>query len=191
MLHAVDPLTAILGAVGVRVCAVTVLLIELIFTLVLTPILPDIVTIPVHHAILELALKIASVGPLEASVAAHLVVRPLAAVLAAVGPEVDAFTLLNTVLEETVIVASIAPYFDPLAVLLVLCRHLGSVLDRVKVILNVKANVLSENTKACLSVLLPETLVQFFSAHRGSEHSKSTSLAINPITFKRTAIWPN
>ena len=135
------------------------LLVELVFALVLAPVLPDVVAPAVHHAVLKLPLKVATVGPLEAAVAAHLVVRPVPAVLAAVGPEVDAFALLDPVLEEAVVVAAIGPDLDPLAVLLVLRGHLRGVLDRIEIVLDVKPDILAEHAQACLPVLLPETLV--------------------------------
>ena len=41
------------------------LLVELVFTLVLAPVLPDIVAPAVHDAVLKLPLEVATVGPLE------------------------------------------------------------------------------------------------------------------------------
>ena len=100
------------------------LLVKLVFTLVFTPILPDVIAPAMHHAILELTLKVATIGPLEAPITAHFIVRPVTAILATICPEVHSLSLFNAVLEKSMVVAAIAPNFDTLSVLLVLDRHL-------------------------------------------------------------------
>ena len=82
-------------------------LVESIVALILTTILPHIVAISVHDSVLELALEVATIGPLEAALSTHFIIRPHACVLGAVGPEVDTLALLNAVTEVSVVVASI------------------------------------------------------------------------------------
>ena len=167
------------------------LLVKLVFAFVLTAVLPDVVAVAVHYSVLERALKVATVCPLEAPIATHFIVLPGAAVPAAIRPEVNADALFDAVLEETMIVAPIAPHFNPFSVLFVLGCHLGSRVKRINIILDVKTEVLSEHAQACLPVLLPETFVNFFSDARGSENAKATGLTIDPVAFERAAIWPN
>ena len=61
MLHAIDPLAAVLATVRVGVHALAVLLIKLVVPLILPAVLPHIIAIPVHHAVLEAALKVAAI----------------------------------------------------------------------------------------------------------------------------------
>ena len=117
MLHTIYPLAAVLAAIRVCVCSLAMLFVKLIVAFIFTSILPDIAAESMHDSVLERALKVSTIGPLETPIAAHLVIRPDACVLAAIGPEVYTFTLFDSVLEETVIVASITPYFDAFAIL--------------------------------------------------------------------------
>ena len=107
MLHAVDPLTAVLAAIGISVCALPMLLIELIVTFVLSAVLPHIRPEAMHDPVLERALEVPPVGPLEGPISTHFIVGPDTGILAAIRPKVDALTFLHTVLEVAVIVASI------------------------------------------------------------------------------------
>ena len=77
MLHAIDPLALVLAAVRVGVHPLPVLLVELVMTLIFATVLPHVVSISVHHTVLEAALEVSAIGPLEASSATHLVVAPL------------------------------------------------------------------------------------------------------------------
>lgn len=118
VLHAVYPLTAVLATIGVSVGSLSMFFVELIVAFIFAPILPDIAAKSVHDSVLEGALKVSAIGPLETPVATHLVIRPDASVLASIGPKVDAFALFYSVLEKAVIVAAIAPHFDAFAILL-------------------------------------------------------------------------
>ena len=167
------------------------LLVKLVFAFVLTAVLPDIVARAVHDTVLERALKVATVRPLEAPVAAHFVVGPGAAVLAAIGPKVNADAFFDAILEESVVIAAITPHFDSLSVLLILSCDLRSLFDRIKIVLDVKAIVLAEDTQASLPVLLPETFIDFFCSNGCSENAQATSLTIDPIPFERAPVWPH
>ena len=167
------------------------LLVKLVFAFVLTAILPDIVARAVHDTVLERALKVATVCPLEAPIATHFVVGPGAAVLAAIGPKVNTDAFFDAILEESVVIAAIAPYFDPLSVLFVLSCDLRSLFNRIKIVLDVKAIVLAEDAQASLPVLLPETFIDLFCGNGCSENAQATSLAIDPISFKRASVWPH
>ena len=96
----------------------TMLLIELVLAFVLTTILPHIVSVTVHHTVLELSLEVAAVSPLEATKAAHFITTPCSRVLTTIGPVVDTFTFFDPCAERAMIVASIAPYLDAFSVLL-------------------------------------------------------------------------
>ena len=168
MLHAVDPLAAVLASVRVSIRALTMLFVESIVAFVLATILPDVVTVAVHNSILEAALEVAAIRPLEAPSSAHFIVGPVASILGAVCPEVDAFSLLDAIFEVAVVVAAIRPNLDPFAILFVLCRYFGLSLNCVKVILDVKADVLTKDAQVCLSILLPEALINLFSLCLGS-----------------------
>ena len=74
MLHAVDPLTAILASVRISVSSLTVLLIVPVIAFITSAVLPHIVTKAMHHARLEAALEVATISPLEATFAIHLVI---------------------------------------------------------------------------------------------------------------------
>ena len=97
------------------------LLVKSIVAFVFTAILPDIVSVAVHHAILEATLEVAAIGPLEASSAAHFIIRPVTGILRSVCPEVNAFALLDTVFEVSMVVATVRPDLDSFTILLVLC----------------------------------------------------------------------
>ena len=191
VLHAVHPLASVLAPVRVSVGAFSMLLVKLVVSFVLAAVLPDIVTVAVHHSVLERTLEVASIGPLERTVAAHLVIGPLARVLGTIGPEVDAKTLLHTIFKVTVIVASIAPHLDAFAILLVLPGDFGARFDRIEVRLDICAEVLSEDAKIGLAVLLPEAFVNFSRGGRRPEHSNSARLSIDPVAFESAAIGPN
>ena len=83
------------------------LLVESIVAFVLATILPDIVSVAMHNSILEAALEVAAICPLEAASSAHFIIGPMASILGAVGPEVNAFSLLDAIFEVAVIVAAI------------------------------------------------------------------------------------
>ena len=166
------------------------LLVESIVAFVLATILPDIVAVAVHDSILEAALEVAPIAPLEAAVPAHLIIAPLARVLGSVGPVVDALTLFHTVLKVAVIVAAIAPHFDALAILLVVRRHFRGSIKGLKVVLDVEANVLSEDAKVSLAILLPEALIDFVGV-RCAEHAQTTGLSIDPVALESATIGPN
>ena len=74
VLHAVHPFATVLATVGISVGALSVLFVELVVTFVLPTILPYVGTKSMHNSILEGALEVAAVSPLEASVATHLIV---------------------------------------------------------------------------------------------------------------------
>ena len=91
-----------------------------------------------HNTILEGALEVSTISPLEATIAAHLVIRPQACILGAVCPKVDALALFHTILKVSVVVTSITPHFDAFAVLLVCLCFLGlRSFKRVQIVLNV------------------------------------------------------
>ena len=94
--------------------------VEAIVALVLAPILPHIVSIAVHHSILEGTLKVAAIGPLEAALTAHLISEPRARVFTAVGPKVASFAFLDTAEKVSMVVATITPHLNALSILLVL-----------------------------------------------------------------------
>lgn len=145
VLHSIDPGATVLAAIGVGVGALAVLFVEFVVAFVFAAVLPHIGTIAMHDPILELALEVSSVGPLEAAMAAHFIVRPNARVLAPVGPKVNAFTFLDSFLEEAVVVATVTPDFDSFSVLLLHSGHLGLGLYRVEVVLDVEPVVLPEH----------------------------------------------
>ena len=167
------------------------LLVKLVFALVLAAVLPNIVARAVHDPVLERAFEVATVCPLEAPIATHFVILPGAAILTAIGPKVNTNAFFDAALEKSVVIAAIAPHFDPLSVLFVLSCHLRSIFDRIKIVLDVKAIVLAEDTKAGLPILLPETFIDFFCGYGGSENAQATSLAIDPISFERASVWPH
>ena len=192
VLHAVDPFAAILASVGVCVGALTVLLVKSIVAFVFAAILPDIMPVAVHHAILEATLEVAAIGPLEASCAAHFVIRPVTRILRTVCPEVNAFTLLDTVFEVSMVVATVGPDLDSLTILLVLRSDLRLRLNRVKIVLNVEADVLTEHAQIRLPVLLPEAFINFFCLRlRCAEHTQATGLSIDPVAFEAAAVRPD
>ena len=107
MLHAVDPLPFILAPVRVGVRSSAMLLVEPVLAFVLAAVLPHIVTLSVHHPVLEFTFKVATISPLEAAKSAHLVVSPLARVLRTICPEVAALTLFDSTLEVSVVIAPV------------------------------------------------------------------------------------
>ena len=74
VLHSVYPFSTILTAVRISVCSFSMFFVELIVALVLATVLPYVGTKPMHHSILERALEVAAVSPLEAPMATHLIV---------------------------------------------------------------------------------------------------------------------
>lgn len=96
------------------------LLVKSIVTFILAAILPNVVSDTVHYSVLEQALEVTAISPLEAAVATHLVVCPRADVFGPVSPKVDSFALLHSIPEVSMVVAAIAPNFNSLAVLLIL-----------------------------------------------------------------------
>mmetsp|Transcript_31300 Transcript_31300/g.38721 ORF Transcript_31300/g.38721 Transcript_31300/m.38721 type:complete len:295 (-) Transcript_31300:319-1203(-) len=192
VLHAIDPLSAILAPIRVGVRPLSMLFVKSVIAFVLAAILPDVVAVAVHDATLEATLEVAPVGPLEAASAAHLVVRPMPRILGAVCPKVHTFALLDTVLEVAVVVAAVGPHFDSFTILLVLRCDFRLRLDRVEVVLDIKTDVLTEDTQVRLPILLPEAFVNFLSLGLGrAEDTQTACLPIDPVTFKAAAIGPN
>ena len=93
------------------------LLIISVVAFIFSAVLPHIVTKAMHNAVLELALEVAAIGPLEATLSAHLIGQPVSSVLTAIGPEVAAFTFFDSMVKITMIVAAITPNLNPHAVL--------------------------------------------------------------------------
>ena len=121
--------------------------------------------------------------------ATHLIVAPLARVFGAIGPEINAIALLHAVFEETVVVAAIRPDFDALAILLIVRCDLASLIERLQVVLDIEADVLSEDAEVCLTVLLPEAFIDLVRVWC-SEHTKSAGLAVDPVAFECASIRP-
>jgi len=162
VLHAVFPLASIFASIRVYVGSITVLFVVLILTFIATSVLPDVESIAMHDAFLEVSLKIATIRPGKATVARHLVVRPGTTVSASIVPEVASLALFDAHAEVTMIVAAVAPNLNPLPILFVLCRaRVFRILElnRLDVCLNVEALILSENTEIGLAVHLPETFI--------------------------------
>lgn len=166
------------------------LLVKSVVTFILATILPDVVSDTVHYSVLEQALEVATISPLETAVATHLVVGPRADVLGPISPKVNSFAFLHSIPEVSMVVAAIAPYFNSLAILLILSGDFRLRLDGIEVILDVETNVLTEDAKVGLSVLLPESFINFVRL-RGTEHSKTTSLSIDPVAFEGASIRPD
>ena len=80
MLHTFAPRALVATAIRIGVHAMAMFLIKAVVPFVLAAVLPDIVAKAMHDSVLELALEVAPVGPLEAAVATHLVVCPVARV---------------------------------------------------------------------------------------------------------------
>lgn len=74
MLRTIYPLASITASIRISVRSGAVLFVESIFTLVFPAVLPYVVTIAVHDSVLEAALEVSAISPLEASVTAHLVI---------------------------------------------------------------------------------------------------------------------
>ena len=138
------------------------LFVELVITLILSSILPNVCAITMHDSVLKLTLEVAAISPLEASKSTHLVIGPDASVLASVCPEVNAFSFFDTLLEVAMVVAAIGPDFDTFPILLLHRSHFRLRLDCIEIILYIKALVLSEDTQVCVSIRLPEALVYLF-----------------------------
>ena len=100
------------------------LFVESVMACIHPTILPHIVAKAMHNSILEGALEVSTIGPLEAAIAAHFVIQPQASILGAICPEVDALTLLDAILKVSVIVTPIAPDLDAFAVLPICLRFL-------------------------------------------------------------------
>ena len=156
--------------------------VESIVALVLATILPHIISIPMHHTILEHPFKVPSIRPLEITEATHFVVHPLPRVLAAISPEVNTLTLLDPFLEVSVVVAAIAPNFDAFSILLFWRRRFTprSLLidDR-----------LPKHAEICRLILLPISLVDLVSGC--SEDPNANNLAVDPVSLKGGHVWPD
>jgi len=50
---------------------------------------------------------------------------------------------------------------------------------------------LAEDAQVGLSILLPETFIDFSGGDWGSEDTNATGLAIDPIALEGAAIWPD
>ena len=57
--------------------------------------------------------------------------------------------------------------------------------------LNVEAEVLAEDTKICLPVLLPEAFIDLGGGGGGTEHADAARLAVDPVAFEGGAIGPD
>ena len=121
--------------------------------------------------------------------ATHLIVAPLARVLGAVGPEINAVAFLHAIFEEAMVVAAIRPDLDAFAILLIVRCDLAGLVERLQVILDIEADVLSEDAKIGLTVLLPEAFIDFVRV-RCSEHAKSAGLSVDPVALECATIWP-
>ena len=86
-----------------------VLLIVLIVAFEYAAVRPNIFAVAVQHAVLEIALEVAAVVPLEHPHASHLVFMPRASVYATIGPDVAPYPLLDAMNQVAVVVAAIAP----------------------------------------------------------------------------------
>ena len=169
------------------------LLVKSVIPFVFPTVLPDIVTVAMHDSTLELTLEVTSIGPLETTMATHLIISPSACVLAAVGPKVASFAFLDAAKEVSMVVATITPHLNAFSILLVLlaARDIRLRVHVVQIFLNVEVCTLTENTEICLAVLLPEALICLHAWFRCAEYTNSTSLPIDPVTFKRAAIRPD
>jgi len=192
VLHAVNPLAAILAPVGVGVGSFSVLLVESVVTFVLATILPHVVAETVHYSVLKRTLEVAAVGPLESAETRHFVGLPHARVLAAVRPVVASFALFDTVAETAVIVAAVAPDLNAQSILFLLnalrCFRLH--FERIQVFKNVVAWVLTEYRKICLSVLLPKSFVSLATRLRCTKHANAPGLPVDPVSFEGAAVGP-
>ena len=192
MLHAINPFTAILATVRVGVGSRAMLFVELVAALVFAAILPNVVSITMHHSILEATLEVATIGPLETPITAHLIVLPTSCVLWAISPEVDTFSFFDAIPENTMVVAAIGPDLNSLSILFILRRNLWSWLNRVKVILDVKANILTEDAQTSLAVLLPKSFIDIVrQVDWRAEDTQATGLPIDPVSFEGASIGPD
>ena len=115
------------------------LLVVVIFTFVLSAILPDVVTEAVHDTLLEGALEITTISPLEAALSTHFIWMPLSGVLTAIGPEVNTISFFYSVQEIAVIVASITPNLDAFAILFIVVCALRLIVYSLQIILDIEA----------------------------------------------------
>ena len=192
MLHAVDPLTAILASVRISVRSLTVLLIVPVIAFITSAVLPHIVAKAMHHARLEAALEVATISPLETTFAIHLVIWPTSRELGAISPKVDSVAFFHSVLEIAMVVATIGPDLNALSSLLFWLSYLWGRVNGFKVVLDVKACCLTEYAQPGLMILLPESLVHFFYIGRWSpEDAKATGLPIDPVTLERASVGPD
>ena len=167
------------------------LLVEFVRAFVLTAVLPHVVAEAMHHAVLEAALEVAAIGPLESAVATHFVVLPHSTVARSICPEVSAFEVFHSISEMSVVVAAIAPHLNAFAVLLILHSGFRHLFQRVQILLDVVPMVLTEDGQVCQSVLLPKAFVDFVAGLRGTENSHAARLAVNPVAFEGAAIRPD
>ena len=137
----------------------TLLLIGLVLTFVLATIWPHVLSVAVHHTVLEMTLKVAFISPLKVTKAAHIIIIPHSRVLTTIAPVEDTFALFFSSLVGAMIVASIAPYLDAFSVLVTLDTSLIRRCSLFKVCLDVISNVLSEYAQMSLTILLPKALV--------------------------------
>ena len=88
------------------------------------------------------------------------------------------------------VIASVTPDFYSLTILFVLRLHIRISIYTVSRLISkhILTIVLSEDTQIGRPVLLPEAFEHFVSGR--SEHSNSTGLPIDPISFERTSIRP-
>ena len=166
------------------------LFVELVITLILTPVLPDINAVAMHDSLLELTFEETSIAPLEASLTAHLVESPHSCVLTAICPEVYSFSLLYSVLEITVIVAAVAPDLDSFTILTIVHRSVRLRIYRIKFLFNVLTLIMTEDTEICLPINLPVTLIHLAGHVLGPKDAKAARLSIEPVALERAAIWP-
>ena len=89
------------------------------------------------------------------------------------------------------VVAAIAPDLNaqPILLLLQTC-NIRIAFNLVKIILDVRADVLSEDRQIGRSVLRPEAFIDLISWALRSEHSNATWLVVDPEAFKAALVGP-
>lgn len=107
MLEPVHPFPVVFTTITIGIYSFAVLLVEGVISFITTAILPTVNTVAVHDSRLKLALKFATINPLENSFARHFILNPLSGVSRAISPEVNAVTLLYTLTKAAKIVAAI------------------------------------------------------------------------------------
>lgn len=83
------------------------LLVKPVRSFIFASILPDVVSVPMHHPILKFAFEVASVGPLKGALPTHFVILPRARIFGPIRPKVDPFAFFDPLAELAVIVAPV------------------------------------------------------------------------------------